>query len=215
MKTKIEIKTFGGSLLFSFETEENTIKKTLEKAVSGGANLWDANLRGAYLWGANLRGANLRGADLWGANLRDADLRGADLRGAKFNEPIFIADLYSLKLLPKTTVLRFWKYIQNGKTPYQNATYKVGKTYTFKKCDTDENSECGEGGNVATLGWCLRDSIRKEKIELLELEFKVSDIVAIPYYTDGKFRVKKFKVLRKISRKDGVKLLQKVTGIKS
>ncbi|EDB5291244.1 pentapeptide repeat-containing protein, partial [Salmonella enterica subsp. enterica serovar Corvallis] len=47
-----------------------------------GANLRGADLRGANLCDANLRGANLRGADLRGANLCGANLRGADLRGA-------------------------------------------------------------------------------------------------------------------------------------
>ena len=61
-KTKISIKTFGDSLLFEFEAENNTLKKTLEEAVKG-----DANLR--Y---ANLRDADLRYADLRYANLRDA-----------------------------------------------------------------------------------------------------------------------------------------------
>lgn len=189
MKVKIDIKTFSGSVLFSYESEDNTIKKTLEKAV---------------LEGANLRGANLRGANL----------TGAYLRGAKFTEPIYIADLYSLKLLPKNTKLTFWKYIQNGKSPYQNSVYKVGKTYTEKEFNKNEFEDCGEGLNIATLGWVLRDSVGKDNVRLLEVEFKVSDIVAIPYYTDGKFRVKKMKVLRKISREDGVKLLEKVTGLK-
>ena len=52
MKTKIEIKTFGGSVLFELKIEDNDIKNTLEKAVGEGANLRGANLRGAYLEGA-------------------------------------------------------------------------------------------------------------------------------------------------------------------
>ena len=40
----------------------------------------------ADLQGANLREADLRGADLQGANLREADLRGADLQGANLRE---------------------------------------------------------------------------------------------------------------------------------
>ena len=94
MKTKIEIKTVLGKLLFEFEKENNTVKDTLIEAVKRGADLrgadlrwadlrW-ADLRGADLQGADLQGANLRGADLQGANLRGADLRGADLRGADF-----------------------------------------------------------------------------------------------------------------------------------
>ncbi len=81
-KVKIEIKTFGGSVLFSYKTEENTVKKTLERAVSERAYLRGADLEGAYLRGAYLRGAYLRGADLRGADLRGADLEGADLEGA-------------------------------------------------------------------------------------------------------------------------------------
>ena len=48
------------------------------RADLSGADLYRANLSGAYL-----RGADLRGADLSGANLSGAYLRGADLRGAK------------------------------------------------------------------------------------------------------------------------------------
>ena len=88
MKIKIEIKHFiTGSVLFKFETENNTIRKTLEEALRRRADLREADLRGAdlrraNLWRANLRRANLRGADLRRADLREADLRGADLRRA-------------------------------------------------------------------------------------------------------------------------------------
>ena len=86
-ETKLEIKTFGGSVLFS--STKTTIKEAVEEAVSGGAYLGGANLRGADLRGANLRDADLRGADLRDANLRgayleDAYLEDADLGGAKF-----------------------------------------------------------------------------------------------------------------------------------
>ena len=103
---KIEIKTLFGSVLFEYDCEENTILKTLIKAVEGkkdltgadltGANLRGADLGGAYLGGAYLTGANLtgayltvaylRGADLTGANLREVDLRGANLTGANLTE---------------------------------------------------------------------------------------------------------------------------------
>jgi hypothetical protein len=100
MKTKIAIKSYFGSVLFEYESEDNNIRRTLEKAVSeckdlrganlsgadlSGADLSDADLRGADLRGADLRGADLRGADLRGADLSGADLRGADLRGANLS----------------------------------------------------------------------------------------------------------------------------------
>lgn len=80
---KIEIKgRWTGSVLFEYESEDNTIKRTVEEALNSGADLRDADLRDADLCGANLCDANLRGADLRDAYLRDADLRGANLCGA-------------------------------------------------------------------------------------------------------------------------------------
>ena len=82
MKTKIEIKSVFGKVLFSYEKENNAIKETLEEAVKRGAYLGGADLGGAYLYGAYLGGAYLHGAYLHGAYLHGADLHGADLHGA-------------------------------------------------------------------------------------------------------------------------------------
>ena len=79
---KIQLKTIYGSLIFEYEKENNTIKDTLLKALSLGADLRGADLTGANLRCADLRCANLEGADLEGANLEGANLRGANLRGA-------------------------------------------------------------------------------------------------------------------------------------
>ena len=101
MKTKIEIKSIFGDVLFEHEKENNTLKDTLEEAVKiganlgganlvcanlGGANLVCANLGDAYLGGANLGGANLGGANLGGAYLGDANLGGANLGGANLGD---------------------------------------------------------------------------------------------------------------------------------
>lgn len=74
-KIKIEIKTFAGTLLFKYSSTDNTIRKTLVKAVS----------EGAYLQGADLRGA---------------DLRGADLRGIKIKTATVITGLYEYVVIP-------------------------------------------------------------------------------------------------------------------
>ena len=114
-KIKIQIKSrFTDSILFEYESENNTIKETVVKAVKSCANLYGANLYGADLRGANLRGADLRGADLscanlyganlyganlYGANLYDADLRDADLRGADLSgADLSCANLYGADL---------------------------------------------------------------------------------------------------------------------
>jgi hypothetical protein len=53
---KIEIKSIYGSILFEYEKENNTLKKTVKEAVKKGADLQGAYLRGAYLRGAYLTG---------------------------------------------------------------------------------------------------------------------------------------------------------------
>ena len=63
-KTKIQIKSIWGSLLFEHESE--TIEDAVLAAVKAGANLRSADLRSANLSGANLYGANLSGANLSG-----------------------------------------------------------------------------------------------------------------------------------------------------
>ena len=59
MKTKIEVKSVFGDVLFEFEKENNTVKDTLTEAVNRGANLHNADLRGADLGGADLGCADL------------------------------------------------------------------------------------------------------------------------------------------------------------
>ena len=131
MKTKIEIKSVLGSVLFKLEKENNTIKDTVIEAVKNDANLRGANLYGANLCGADLRGAdlcdaNLRGANLRDANLRDADLscadlRDADLRGADLRcAYLRNADLRCAKNLPFIPTFLpegefiAWKKLPNG-----------------------------------------------------------------------------------------------------
>ena len=80
---KISIKNrWTGSILFEYSSVDNTLAKTVTKALEGGADLRGAYLRGADLCNADLRGADLCGAYLCDAYLRGADLCGADLRGA-------------------------------------------------------------------------------------------------------------------------------------
>jgi len=79
-KKKIEIKSIGGSILYT--SEKATIKEAVEEAVENYANLRGANLRSANLSSANLSSANLCGADLSGVEFSGANLRGADFSGA-------------------------------------------------------------------------------------------------------------------------------------
>ena len=94
-KVKIQIVSWlNGKVLFEYSCVNNTIKKTVEEAVSSEANLGYADLRSADLRSANLRSANLRYADLRSADLGYANLRSANLRSANLR----YADLRSANL---------------------------------------------------------------------------------------------------------------------
>jgi len=205
----ITILNRAGEVIVSGEYESFKICVVKNKYGLRGADLSGADLRRADLRRADLSGAYLSGADLRGADLSGADLRGAYLSGAKMEEPLFLPDLYSLKLFPRDCPLRFWKYLRHGQSPYQHFRYEVGKTYYFNDCSTDEYRQCARGGNVATLTWCLKDSgYHRKADEFMEVEFTPQDIGAIPYSTDGKFRVKRFTVIRIINRQEAIKLLR-------
>ncbi len=68
MKTKIEIKSIFGIVLFTYEKENATIKDAVEQAVKEKVSLNYADLSSA-----DLRLADLRSADLRLANLRSVE----------------------------------------------------------------------------------------------------------------------------------------------
>ena len=97
---KIQINSrFTAAVLFEHDTENNSIRMTLELAIKNGANLNGADLSCADLSSADLSRAKLsraklNGADLSCADLSRANLNGADLSSAKLNG----ADLSSADL---------------------------------------------------------------------------------------------------------------------
>ena len=154
------------------------------------ANLQDANLSWANLGGANLIDADLRRANLWGANLQDAILKGVDLRNVK-NLPL--SGLNILKY-QKEKIRAFKLVNKNFEGIYRRLKYKIGKEINEPDYDSDERILCSKGLNVATFEWCLKN--RETDNKILEVEFYAKDIVAIPYATDGIFRIKRCKVIK-------------------
>jgi hypothetical protein len=201
-------------------SEEGGERADLQRADLRGANLRDAYLQGADLRGANLQYANLQYADLQRADLRGADLRGADLRGANLlYANLLYANLQYADLqyadLQETILsnINWLSYIgivpaKNGKArAYKVVTSEgVGIAYTginYLKAtvvegdsfDTDVNTHCGHGVNLATFQWCLNAKSDKT-YRLLLMEFDCSpDNICVPVATDGKFRVRKAKVI--------------------
>lgn len=96
MKSKIQIKSWLGHILFEHEEEDNTIAKTVIKAVKFGANLIGTDLSGVDLSGVDLSGTDFYGTDLTranltGVNLSRANLTRANLIGADLTEANLIA----------------------------------------------------------------------------------------------------------------------------
>ena len=135
-------------------------------------------------------------ADLGGAYLRDAYLRDADLRGAnKYRTtPLYM-------LLDQVGKIRAYKLVNStNQGPYQGGiTYEIGKTVKVDEFDTNETKQCSFGISLASLDWCLKEY--KKGYIIFICEFTKNDIAAIPISSDGKFRVKKCKVIREKSLK--------------
>lgn len=115
---KVTIKNrFDNSVIFEHESEENTIRKTLELAIKSRAYLGGAYLRGADLSGADLRGAYLSGADLRDANLSGAYLSGADLPiYCKWNHSIVDG---KIKIGCKENTIEEWESFFNSDAIYE------------------------------------------------------------------------------------------------
>jgi hypothetical protein len=187
---------FNGRVLFSLETK--SLKLCVEAAIKGGADLRGADLRGADLSSANLSSADLSSADLSSANLSSANLSSANLSSADLSSAKNISKYLSTPLYllqDQIGKIRMYKLVnQNSEGPYNGGiVYEIGKTVSVKKADCDETIQCSYGISLATLDWCIGEWQKGYKI--LIAEFTKKDIAAIPVGSDGKFRVKKCKIV--------------------
>ena len=182
----------------------------LSRADLIGANLSGANLSRADLSRANLGGAYLSRADLSRADLRRADLRRADLGGANLGGAnLSRADGIAAELCTDLLILmaqpgpklRAYKLVDSKyKSPIQSTgklTYKIASRVEAKSVEADPMIHCGEGVNVATLPWCLREW--QDGWRILLVEFDKADLACIPTATDGKFRVKAVDVIEELT----------------
>jgi len=182
----------------------NLARANLDGANLVRANLYEANLYGASLYEASLYEAslvraNLDGANLYGANLDGANLDGANLYGASGLNKFQTNPLHAMQFA--TGTINGFKLVNaNGEGVHRGGIkYQVGETVRINKadCDYDESTQCGSGINLATLDWCLKEKSNDSQ-KILLCEFTAKDLVAVPLGTDGKFRVKKCKVVREL-----------------
>ncbi len=239
IKIEITSRWFVDKVLFSYESDDNNIKKTLEEARKSdadlrganlygadlsdanlyganlyGANLYDANLSDANLSGANLRdanlyGANLRGANLSGADLRDADLRDANLRGADLRG----ADLYSADLYSADL------YGANLRDA-EDADYAIALTRILPEGDIIGYKRCRDGKIVKLLipkeakrSHAFGRKCRAEFAEVLEISKGTRQLkTAISNY-DSSFRFKVGETVRPTTPYDDDWMNECSTGI--
>ena len=144
---------------------------------------------------ANLRNADLRNANLSGANLRIAYLSGADLSGANGITPERVSPLHLYRYqLPGAELVAFKLVNANSEGPFNGGVvYRPGELVSVGNANTDPLQDCAAGINVATLDWCLREW--RETYRILRVAFTTADIAAIPVATDGKFRLRRCRVV--------------------
>ena len=191
----VEILSFRGEVIYTHQGDE------LSGADLSGADLRDADLSGANLRCADLSGADLRCADLSRADLRRANLRGANLIGADLRD----AKGYDSR---RTNPLHFlshqvhpliaYKLVTEDYTGpfYSGIEYRVGTEVSVEEWDSDPAKDCGPGINLATLDWVLGEW--RKGYRVLQVECYPAEGICVPDASDGKFRVKRCKVLKEM-----------------
>ena len=170
MKFSIKHRDTGSVL---FEIEADSFVAAVESAVKSRANLTWANLTGADLTRANLTWANLT--------------RAKNISPERFTPLLMLKD--------QIGPIRAYKLVKANMEGSYNGDirYEIGGEYTEQSPNTDPQEQCGRGINLATLDWCLKEWCHGYRV--LIAEFFAEDIAAIPYGTDGKFRVRRCRIV--------------------
>ena len=145
-------------------------------------------------------------ADLSYANLRSADLLSADLSYANLS-----CNLSEAKGLPnmkewfnksfKKTAKGYIVYKAIGNTSYSpNPKWKIKKgEYLEENVNLNPTFDCGCGVNFGTLAFVKSNYSRAKEVWECLLEFEDMVNLCVPYYTDGKARCGRLKLVKKIN----------------
>ena len=185
----------------------------IEDANLARTNLRNAQLQWATLCTANLAKADLRGADLsytqlTGANLYNADLTGAKIIGTHMAYTNVAAstghkDLCTpLRfLLDQTGKIRAYMLTDQGGQDLNLTRVIIRAKQTYRvTADTRDSALVGQGLQVGTLGWVL--STWKPRQKIFQVEFRRSDIAAIPLGSPGFLRVHRLTAIKEVSLRD-------------
>jgi hypothetical protein len=109
------------------------------------------------------------------------------------------------KLRKHVGPVRGYKYVTKDlksptRTGPEQITYVIGDEVKIKNANTDENSDCAEGINVAGQEWVEQHGSGAE-YRRLAFEFDSADIAAIPVRQAGKLRVFRALCVEEVDRK--------------
>ena len=188
--------------------------KTIKGDCLIGVNLSEANLSKA-----NLSEADLSKADLSKANLSKADLSEANLSGAD----LFEANLSKANLSGVINLINPLEYLQaNFKKSPNNDGYLAYKAFNLyyppptywginqgsiltEEVNYDRTNTCGSGINVASSAKWVVNNLSKERsttIWEVLIKWEWLCLTVVPYNTDGKIRVGKCQLIRKLNEKE-------------
>jgi hypothetical protein len=169
VKTKIKIKSIYGSVLFSFEKKDNTLRDSVLEAIKIGADL-------RY---SNLRSADLSGADLSGADLRRANLSGADLRRANFNE----STAFLLSQCPSEGSFIAWKKARGMIVKLEVCEDAKRSSATTLKCRCSKAKVL----EIQELDGSKSDLTEIQSNKDNSFVYKVGEVVSVEDFDDNRF----------------------------
>ena len=221
----------NAQLLYTDFSRASLIGANFRAAMAFSANFYGSALSNADFYDANLGCADfcfgiLHNANFSKANLSQAQFIKAVITNANFCEAhicetdFYKANVYEaiginpyfctplLGLLDQPGDIIAYKLVTNslGSPYYGKITYRIGSIVECPDADTDAMKPCAKGINVADLHWCIH--AWRFGYRILRVKFKAKDIAAIPTGTDGKFRVRKCKVVDEVDLK-AIGLIQK------
>ena len=164
-----------------------TIDKTELVEIIRKHKMWLTNGEGGER--ADLSYADLSYADLSSANLRYADLSSANLRNTILANINWLAYLGIVPNKSGTAYAYKVTKADGQGIQYLGIDYASGTHFKVPEVDTNVNTQCSFGVNLATLSWCLSNFTDKS-YRLFMIQFNVKDAIC-PIGSDGKFRVLK------------------------
>jgi len=170
-------------------------RANLSGADLSGADLSKTNLSRANLFGADLSGANLFGADLSGANLSRADLSGANLsRTLGLLDPIAYLSLNFKSITSGIIAYKTFSHLYKPPAYWDIAEGAV----ISEEVNSNRQDTCGCGINVGSLAWIESNNTRNLPIWEVLIEWSWLSTLIVPYNADGKVRVGRCRLIRKL-----------------